>query len=107
MKQMWWECLSKMFVAVFVFSLLQTLPATADTVTVGMNYPKTGPYSIQGLDQWRAAELAVEEINAAGGILGKQVKIINLSGGKNVFPFRRNRYWKKYSRRWNYQLARK
>ncbi|MBU0640229.1 MAG: substrate-binding protein [Planctomycetes bacterium] len=46
-----------------------------DTVKVGLNYPKTGPYSVQGLDQWRAAQLAVEEINAAGGILGKKVEI--------------------------------
>ncbi len=48
----------------------------ADAVKVGLNYPKTGPYSAMGLDQWRAAELAAEEINAAGGILGKPVEII-------------------------------
>ena len=44
-------------------------------VKVGLNYPKTGPYSAMGLDQWQAANLAVEEINAAGGVLGKQVEI--------------------------------
>jgi ABC-type branched-subunit amino acid transport system substrate-binding protein len=31
---------------------------------------------VQGLDQWRATEMAVEEINAAGGILGQQVEIV-------------------------------
>ncbi len=62
---------------VSIAMLLITLPAIAgDTVKVGLNYPKTGPYSVQGLDQWRAAELAVEEINGAGGILGKQVEIV-------------------------------
>ncbi|MCP4581522.1 MAG: ABC transporter substrate-binding protein [candidate division Zixibacteria bacterium] len=45
-------------------------------VKVGLNYPKTGPYEVQGLDQWRAAQMAVEEINAAGGVLGKQVEIV-------------------------------
>lgn len=52
-------------------------PAWAqDTVKVGLNYPETGPYSVQGLDQLRAAQLAAEEINAAGGIMGKQVQIV-------------------------------
>ncbi len=48
----------------------------SETVKIGLNYPETGPYSVQGLDQFRAATLAVEEINAAGGILGKQVELV-------------------------------
>ena len=50
--------------------------AEADVVKLGLNYPKTGPYLVEGLDQWRATELAVEEMNAAGGILGKNVQIL-------------------------------
>ncbi len=50
--------------------------AAAEFVSIGLNYPKTGPYSVQGLDQLRAAELAREEINAGGGILGKKVRIL-------------------------------
>ncbi len=46
------------------------------TVKIGLNYPETGPYSVQGLDQLRAAQLAVEEINAAGGILGKKIELV-------------------------------
>lgn len=49
--------------------------AQDDAVVVGLNYPKTGPHSAQGLDQWRAAHLALEEINAAGGVLGKPVRL--------------------------------
>ncbi|HVS53877.1 MAG TPA: ABC transporter substrate-binding protein [Opitutaceae bacterium] len=53
-----------------------TLPALADEVVkLGLNFPKTGPYEAQGADQLRAAQLAVEEINAAGGILGRQVAL--------------------------------
>lgn len=59
-----------------LLSLLSIAPCDAETVKLGMNYPKTGPYQVQGLDQWRAANLAVEEINAAGGIQGKQVEIV-------------------------------
>lgn len=47
-----------------------------DVVKIGFNYPQTGPYAAQGLDQLRAAELARDEINAAGGILGKKVELV-------------------------------
>lgn len=59
-------------------SLLITFSVTFadEVVKIGLNYPKTGPYSVQGLDQWRATLLAVEEINAAGGILGKKIQIV-------------------------------
>ena len=42
----------------FFISVLGVCFAAADTVKIGLNYPKTGPYSVQGLDQLRAAELA-------------------------------------------------
>lgn len=53
-----------------------SLAFAGNTVKIGLNYPKTGPYHVQGLDQFRAAELAVEEINASGGIMGKPVEIV-------------------------------
>ncbi|MFH1672818.1 MAG: substrate-binding protein [Pseudomonadota bacterium] len=61
---------------VLFFFCMAVASASADVVKIGLNYPKTGPYSVQGLDQWRATALAVEEINAAGGILGKKVEIV-------------------------------
>jgi branched-chain amino acid transport system substrate-binding protein len=70
--------MSKAFVLVMLAALLTgTHPALAqDVVKVGLNYPKTGPYATQGADQFRAAEMAVAEINTAGGILGKRVEIV-------------------------------
>jgi branched-chain amino acid transport system substrate-binding protein len=57
--------------------LSQAASAASDgIVKIGLNYPETGAYAKQGLDQRRAADMAVEEINAAGGILGKQVKLV-------------------------------
>jgi branched-chain amino acid transport system substrate-binding protein len=55
---------------------LFAVTANAGVVKIGLNYPETGPYSVQGLDQFRAASLAIEEINAQGGILGKQVELV-------------------------------
>jgi ABC-type branched-subunit amino acid transport system substrate-binding protein len=62
---------------IFVIGVMPAITEeTEDWVKIGLNYSKTGPYSVEGLDQWRAAQLAMEEINAAGGILGKQVKLV-------------------------------
>lgn len=48
----------------------------AATVKIGLNYPKTGPYSLQGSAQLNAANMAVQEINSEGGILGKNVELV-------------------------------
>jgi branched-chain amino acid transport system substrate-binding protein len=48
----------------------------AETVKIGLNCPRSGPYCTQGLDQFRAAELAKNEINAKGGILGRMIEIV-------------------------------
>ncbi len=69
----------KVFFSIVCVALVMAFASIAfasDVVKVGLNYPKTGPYSVQGLDQWRAANLAAEEINAAGGINGKTVEIV-------------------------------
>ena len=50
--------------------------ANAAVVKIGLNYPKTGPYSVQGLAQLRATEMAVEEINQSGGILGRKIELV-------------------------------
>lgn len=50
--------------------------ASQDTIKIALNYPETGPYRKEGKDQWKAAYLAKNEINAAGGILNKQVELV-------------------------------
>ena len=76
-----WNAVKIIFITIFcVLSLFFTggLSATGadEVVKIGLNYPETGPYAKQGLDQRRAAELAMEEINSAGGILGKKVQLV-------------------------------
>ncbi len=48
----------------------------AESVKIGLNYPQTGPYSTQGKAQLDAAQMAVEEINEQGGILGRTVELV-------------------------------
>ncbi|MBU3915817.1 substrate-binding protein, partial [bacterium] len=62
--------------SILFFSCLTIVHAASGTVKIGLNYPETGPYSVQGLDQLRATNLAVEEINSQGGILGKKIELI-------------------------------
>ncbi len=51
-------------------------PVAAGPVTIGSIGPLTGTNAVQGLDMKRGEELALEEINAAGGINGNPLKII-------------------------------
>ena len=66
------------------------LHAAQDEVRIGLSYPETGPYAKQGLDQRRAADLAVEEINATGGILGKKVQLVYRDTKSNAKVARAN-----------------
>ncbi len=47
----------------------------ADPITLGLNYPRTGSYKEEGLAQMRGALLAIDEINANGGVLGRPLKL--------------------------------
>jgi len=48
--------------------------AKEGVVKYGTMHPLTGPYSALGADQVHATELAVEEWNAKGGILGRKIE---------------------------------
>ncbi len=68
--------LLSIFVVLAVVAGVTTAALAEDVVKIGLNYPKTGPYATQGADQFRAAEMAAAEINAAGGIMGIPVEIV-------------------------------
>ncbi len=53
-------------------------------VKIGFNYSRTGPYAKQGLDQLRASQLALDEINAKGGILGRPIEIVARDSASQV-----------------------
>jgi ABC-type branched-subunit amino acid transport system substrate-binding protein len=65
------------------FAAVSPAPAQ-DQVNILLNYPETGPYQQEGKDQWRAAEMARIEINSAGGILGKKVKLVMTDSVSNA-----------------------
>ena len=49
---------------------------TNDTVLIGAYGPVTGPAAFIGLGGRDGAELALSEINAAGGVNGRKLKMI-------------------------------
>ena len=49
----------------------------ADELRIGLNNPFTGTYAEQGKNEQTGAQLAVDEINAKGGILGRKVVMLS------------------------------
>ena len=52
------------------------LAATAETIKIGFPLPQTGPFGALAREQERGAVLAMEEVNAKGGVLGRKLEII-------------------------------
>ena len=50
----------------------------AEPITLGLNYPRTGSYKEEGVAQMRGALLAIEELNANGGVLGRPLRLSSL-----------------------------
>jgi branched-chain amino acid transport system substrate-binding protein len=48
----------------------------ADVVKIGLDNPLTGTYAAQGKNELIGCQLAVEQINAKGGILGRNVELV-------------------------------
>jgi len=59
-----------------VASLFVSAIHAADTIKIGFNTPLTGFAAADGKSALTGAELAVEQINAAGGVNGRQLELV-------------------------------
>ena len=59
------------------------LSVTDDTVTVGILHSSTGTMAISETGSIEAEKLAIAQINESGGILGRQIKIIQEDGASD------------------------
>ena len=64
-----------MYVVVALF-LAATTAGAADTIRIGMLAPLTGPAAADGLSAQNSVKLALERVNAEGGLLGKKVELV-------------------------------
>ncbi|CAD5108526.1 ABC transporter substrate-binding protein [Zestomonas carbonaria] len=62
----------------------------AEPITLGLNYPRTGSYKEEGLAQMHGALLAIDEINARGGVLGRSLRLSSHDSGSSVEKAVRN-----------------
>ena len=61
--------------------LIANTAMAADTVKIGLMAPLTGSWASEGQDMKQIVELLVEEVNAKGGLLGKQVELMTEDDG--------------------------
>ena len=64
------------FLAALLIAGMSFSSEAAAPVIIGSISPLTGTNAVQGLDMKRGEQMALEEINAAGGICGRPLKII-------------------------------
>lgn len=62
--------------AVIGVLLVFSAAMAADTVKIGMLVPLTGPAAADGASALGSVQIALDQVNAAGGVLGRQVELI-------------------------------
>ncbi|WP_147461834.1 ABC transporter substrate-binding protein, partial [Pseudomonas syringae group genomosp. 3] len=67
--------LSRLFAALVIAGVASHSFA-ADTIKIGIAGPKTGPVAEYGTMQFNGARMAIEQINAKGGVDGKQLEAV-------------------------------
>lgn len=68
--------LRKFVFASLAMTILSSGAYAQDKIQIGASMPITGPVAHGALQEKRGIELALEEINAAGGVLGKPLEIL-------------------------------
>lgn len=69
--------MKKFFTLAFIFVMFFSLPVfAADTIKIGEIATVTGDFAAYGVAEVESVKMAVNEINAAGGVLGKKLELI-------------------------------
>ncbi|MEA3362004.1 MAG: branched-chain amino acid ABC transporter substrate-binding protein [Thermodesulfobacteriota bacterium] len=71
--------MKKMTILISTLALVLSMTATgfaADTIKLGVAGPHSGDLAPYGIPAMKAAQLVVKQINAKGGVLGKQVELL-------------------------------
>jgi len=60
-----------------------SVSAASAPITIALEAPLTGSQSANGIDMYRGAKLAVDQVNAKGGVLGRKVVLIKADDQAN------------------------
>jgi len=63
------------FASIVVLGAVTAMPARAD-IKIGFQVPLTGPSATDGKSAQIAGQMAVDDINAAGGVLGQKLELV-------------------------------
>lgn len=70
--------LASVVAATILFTGCSGGSASTNTIKIGANLELSGAVSSYGSSELEGAKLAIEEINSAGGVLGKQLELVEL-----------------------------
>ena len=68
--------LQRLLLGIFAASLVPAAAAAENTIKIGYPMPLSGPASVYGVPVVKGAEMAVKEINASGGVLGRKLELL-------------------------------
>lgn len=73
-----YTCLKNLLLGLCLLSLagFNAAVLAQESIKLGINYPSTGRYKNEGIAQVQGALMAIEEINAAGGLLGRPLELL-------------------------------
>ncbi len=66
----------RLMAIIVAVALVPAAAAAQSTIKIGFPMPLSGPASVYGVPITKGAEMAVQEINAGGGVLGKKVELL-------------------------------
>src|SRR5690242_19627162 len=70
--------------ALALFALSPLTARAADTIKIGFPMPLSGPAAVYGVPVTKGAELAVADINAKGGVLGRKLELLSRDSKANA-----------------------
>ncbi len=70
------KCLCSLAIAILLTGILAIGAGAAEPAKFGIAVPLTGPYGAYAEEMKRGAMMAVDEINATGGVLGQPAKLL-------------------------------
>jgi branched-chain amino acid transport system substrate-binding protein len=70
------KSISKIFAAAFAASLVAGTAIAQEPIKIGVTQPLTGAFAASGNYVAQGARIAEEQINAAGGVLGRKIQLV-------------------------------